>query len=187
VTLYVVGFVVAAAAIWLIAVYNQLVRLRNGARNTLATVDVQLKQRCDLVPNVVAAVKGYMRHESDVLERLTTLRTQALAGGLSERQRLGLDTQMARLLKGLMVQVESYPELKASHNMELLQRSLNEVEAQIGAARRSYNAGVTDLNNALHSFPNNLVAGGLGFTEQPLFEAAAADRAVPDVNALLDR
>lgn len=185
--LYVAGFVVAAAAVWLVAVYNHLVQLRNGARNALATVDVQLKQRCDLVPNVVAAVKGYMRHESDVLERLTALRAQALAGGLVERERLGLDTRMAELLRGLMVQVESYPELKASRNMELLQRSLNELEAQIGAARRSYNACVTDLNNALHSFPSNLVAPGLGFSEQPLFEAPAADREVPDVNALIDR
>jgi LemA protein len=185
--LVVVVAIVAAAAGWLIVVYNGLVRLRNGAQNAFATVDVQLKQRCDLVPNVVAAVKGYMQHERQLLERLTALRTLAVGGGLSDQKRLGIDTQMSGLLQRLMLQVENYPELKANQNMELLQRTLNEIEAQIGAARRTYNACVTDLNNALQSFPTNLVAPGLGFTEKPLFEAAAADRAVPDVNALLDR
>jgi len=185
--LYVVAVVTAVAAASLIAVFNQLVRLRNGARNALATVDVQLKQRCDLVPNVVAAVKGYMQHERQVLERLTALRAQAVAGRLSDRQRLGLDTQMSGLMQRLMLQVENYPELKASHNMELLQRTLNEIEAQIAAARRTYNACVTDLNNALQSFPTNLVAPSFGFGELPFFEAAAGDRVTPDVNTLMDR
>ncbi len=185
--LYVVLAIVAVAAVWLIAVYNGLVRLRNGAQNAFATVDVQLKQRCDLVPNVVAAVKGYMQHERGLLEQLTALRSQALTQGLPDARRVGLDSQMSGLLQRLMVQVENYPELKASQNVEVLQRTLNEIEAQIAAARRTYNACVTDLNNSLQSFPNNLVAPAFGFSERPLFEAAAADRAVPDVNTLMNR
>jgi LemA protein len=172
---------------WLVSVFNQLVRLRNGAKNALAGVDVQLKQRCGLVPSVVAAVKGYMKHEQKVLEELTALRGQALAPGVGQRRRFELDAHMSGLLQRLMVQVENYPDLKASQNVEQLQRTLNELEAQIAAARRTYNACVTDLNNAVEVFPANLVAPAMGFTLLPFFEAAPTDRAVPDVNALMNR
>ena len=176
--------IVAAASgavfgLWVVRVYNRLVRLRNAAENAFSTVDVQLKQRCDLVPNVVAAVKGYMEHERETLRRLTELRARAVSGELSNTERLEADTGMSRLLHRVMALVERYPELKASRSVDDLQRTLNEVEAQIAAARRTYNAAVTELNTGIDLFPTNLVAGTLGFSARPLFTADEAERTAP--------
>jgi len=118
--LFVAAAIVAAAAVWLIVVYNGLVRLRNGAHNAFATVDVQLKQRCDLVPNVVAAVKGYMQHERQLLERLTALRTQAVAGGLSDQKRLGIDTQMTDVIIDLGCAMTQIDFRKHGRTLEVL-------------------------------------------------------------------
>jgi LemA protein len=172
----------AALAVVLLAVavaYNRLVSRRNGVDNAFATVDVQLKQRCDLIPNIVEAVRGYMSHERGVLERLTALRGQAVAAGVSPAQRFVLDGQMAGLLGGLVARVEAYPELKASETVLMLQRSLNEVEAQIAAARRTYNAAVTEYNTAIGTVPANVVAAAFGFGRRTFFEAAAGDRQPP--------
>ena len=143
--------------------YNRLIRSRNEADNAAGTVDVQLKQRCDLIPNVVATVRGYMDHERGVLEKLTALREQASGAGVSIEQRAALDGQMAGLLRGLMARVEAYPQLKASEPVLQLQRSLNEVEAQIAAARRTYNAAATAHNIVVETVPTNLLAGIFGF------------------------
>lgn len=176
-----VGLVAAVLLVLVISLYNRLVRARNGAENAFASIDVQLKQRCDLVPKLVDSMRAYMTHERGTLDELTALREKASAAGATPEERVALDTQMSGLMRGLMVRAEAYPDLKASETVTLLQRSLNEVEAQIAAARRTYNAAVTGFNTAIEVFPANLLAGMFGFSRRPLFEATADDRAVPGI------
>ena len=159
-----------------VRLYNGLVARRNTADNAFATIDVQLKMRCDLVPRVVDAARGYMEHERGVLEELTRLRAQATAAGVDTATRVALDAQMGGLLSRVFVVAEQYPDLKASNAVVMLQRTLNEVEAQLAAARRTYNAAVTEYNTHLESFPTNVAAGVMGFSRRSLFEALAADR-----------
>ena len=176
-----IGLVAAVLLVLVISLYNRLVRARNGAENAFASIDVQLKQRCDLVPKLVDSMRAYMTHERGTLDELTALREKASAAGATPAERVALDTQMSGLMRGLMVRAEAYPDLKASETVTLLQRSLNEVEAQIAAARRTYNAAVTGFNTAIEVFPANLLAGMFGFSRRPLFEATADDRAVPGI------
>jgi LemA protein len=183
-SLGIVALVAVLLALFGVSLYNRLVRLRNGADNAFASIDVQLKQRCDLIPRVVDTVRGYMTHERDVLETLTELRMRAIGGDAGPAERMALDGQMSGLLRGIIARAEAYPDLKAGQTVVGLQRSLNEVEAQIAAARRTYNAAVTAYNTAIESVPANLVAGPFGFSRRPLFEAAPEDRAVPDVGRL---
>ena len=175
-----------AIILFVIIVYNSLAAKRANVQNAFAGIDVQLKKRCDLVPNLVSSVKAYMKHESGTLEKLTELRTRAAAAS-DPAERLALDREMSGALKNLFVQVEAYPDLKASANVEQLQRSLNEIEEQISASRRAYNAAVTDYNLAIRIFPNNLLAGMFGYTESPLYEAAPEDRANPNVGDLFNK
>lgn len=175
------GLVAAVLLVLVISLYNRLVRARNGVENAFASIDVQLKQRCDLIPKLVDSMRTYMTHERGTLDELTQLREKASAAGASAAERVALDAQMSGLMRGLMVRAEAYPDLKASETVTLLQRSLNEVEAQIAAARRTYNAAVTGFNTAIEVFPANLLAGMFGFSRRPLFEATADDRAVPGI------
>lgn len=175
------GLIVAVLLVIVISLYNRLVRARNGVENAFASIDVQLKQRCDLIPKLVDSMRAYMTHERGTLDELTALREKASAAGATPAERVALDTQMSGLMRGLMVRAEAYPDLKASETVTLLQRSLNEVEAQIAAARRTYNAAVTGFNTAIEVFPANLLAGMFGFSRRPLFEATADDRAVPGI------
>ena len=177
--------VLVVLALLMMRLYNRLIRTRNEVDNAAGTVDVQLKQRCDLIPNVVATVRSYMDHERGVLEKLTALREEAGGVGVSIEQRAALDGQMAGLLRGLMARVEAYPQLKASEPVLQLQRSLNEVEAQIAAARRTYNAAATAYNVVVETLPTNLMAGAFGFGRRTLFEATAEDRRVPSVAGLM--
>lgn len=178
VTLGAVGAVLLMA--YVVLVYNRLVYLRNGVENAFASVDVQLKQRCDLIPKLVDAMGAYMGHERETLDELTRLREQATTAS-APADRMALDDRMSGLLRGLVARAEAYPDLKASDTVTLLQRSLNEVESQIAAARRSFNASVMVFNTRIEVFPNNLLAGLLGFQRRALFEASAEDRAVPAV------
>jgi LemA protein len=169
----------------LVRLYNGLIARRNAADNAFSTIDVQLKMRCDLVPRVVDAARGYMEHERGVLEELTRLRAEATAPGVTTAMRVALDEQMGGLLSRVFAVAEQYPDLKASNAVIMLQRTLNEVEAQLAAARRTYNAAVTEYNTHLESFPTNLAAGAFGFSRRSLFEAGAADR--ESVNVALGR
>jgi LemA protein len=180
----VAGAVALVVGLKVLSIYNRLIRERNGVDNAFATIDVQLKQRCDLIPRLVDAVRGYMGHERGVLESLTAMRTRAAAPDTSAEERIALDAQMAGAMRGIFARVEAYPELKTNTTVLMLQRSLNEVEAQIAAARRSYNAAVTVYNTSTESVPANFVAGPFGFTRRPLFEAASGERAVPVVGGL---
>ncbi len=174
----ILGVVAAVLVLYVIVVFNRLVRLRNSVENAFASVDVQLKQRYDLIPKVVEAMREYMSHERGTLDELTALRERAGAASGSD-ERLHLDQQMSGVLRGLMVRAEAYPELKASETVSMLQRSLNEVEAQVAAARRTFNAAVTGFNTGIEVFPAVLLAGAFGFRRRALFEAAADERAVP--------
>lgn len=180
------GLVLAVVAVLVVLAvisrYNALVRLRNGVENAFASIDVQLKQRCDLIPKIVDAMREYMGHERGTLEELTALRERASAAGVPADERMQLDAQMAGMLRGLVVRAEAYPELKANETVTMLQRSLNEVEAQIAAARRTFNAAVTAFNTGIEVFPTNLIAGAFGFSRRKLFEAADGDRAVPNTS-----
>ena len=169
----------------LVPAYNRFVGMRNRADQAFATIDVMLKRRYDLVPNLVACVTGYLNHERNALVEITALRTKAMAKGLSQDDALDIGRQTGRHLSRIMVAVEGYPQLRASENFLQLQRSLNEVEEQLAAARRSFNAAVTEYNNAVQMVPGNLVAGIFGFRLRRLFEAAEPEQPAPDVQAML--
>jgi LemA protein len=161
--------VLAAAAIYLIAVFNRLVRLRNLVREGWSGIDVQLKRRTDLVPNLVETVKGYAAHERAVFEEVTAMRASSIAAN-----DVGAQASAARALQAslgkLLAVAEAYPELKANQNFLALQQQLADIEDQLQMARRYYNGTARNLNIAIQSFPNNLLAGTLGFREQPFFE-----------------
>ncbi len=172
-----------AAALVVIVLYNTLVGRRNQADNSYSSIDVMLKKRWDLIPNLVEAVQRYMEHESGVLEEVARLRARA-GGPLSPDEAVELDNQMGRALSQIIATAESYPELKANENFQQLQRALNEVEEQISASRRSYNAAVKVYNDTVQMFPTNVVAGIFGFMARPFFAMAERERERPDVGAL---
>lgn len=155
--------------------YNSLVAKRNQVDSVFATTDVLMKKRYDLIPNLVQTVKGYMLHEKETLEQVTQLRTQALGSRTSD-EKVAIDNQIAAPLRQLLVSVENYPELKANQNFLHLQATLNEVEEQISAARRAFNAAVLAYNNAIEMFPTNLMATMMRLTRRTFFEAAAEER-----------
>lgn len=176
---------VAAAAIgWGILLYNRLVALRQRSREGWSGVDVQLKRRADLIPNLVETVKGYARHESGVLEAVTETRARAqAASGATPAARQRAEDELSGALLRLFAVAENYPELKADGNFVELQQTLADLEDQIQMARRYYNGTVRDLNTLIESFPSNLIAGRFGFVQQEYFEIEnAADRALPAVS-----
>jgi LemA protein len=167
-----------------ILMYNSLVGKKNQVENAFAGIDTMLKKRYDLIPNLIAAVKQYMQHEASTLTELTRLRAKATSSTLSSDETVDLNNRLGKALKNIMVAVENYPDLKASDNFQQLQRSLNEVEEQLSAARRSFNASVTDFNNAVEMFPTNLMAGVMGYQTRKLFEIVEIERQTPDVAEL---
>ena len=141
-----------------ILIYNSLVAKKNQVLNVFATIDALLKKRYDLVPNLVSTVKGYMQHERALLTEITQMRAEAISNRISDDQKVDLDNKATKVLAGIMLAVENYPDLKANENFMHLQRTLTELEEQISAARRAYNAAVTDYNNAVEMFPTSIVA-----------------------------
>lgn len=166
-----------ALAMFLMYTYNMLVLRRNKVRTAFSTMDVLLKKRYDLIPNLVATVQGVMRHERELLEQVTSLRSRVAGRDLPPDDVFVANNQLARLLAGVRLAMENYPQLKATHNMRQLQAALNEVEEQISAGRRAYNATVERLNNALEMFPTNLVGSLFRFEKAVFFEAAEPERA----------
>lgn len=181
-----IALIVAAAVIVLFVVilYNGLVGKKNQVENAFAGMDTMLKKRYDLIPNLVATVKQYAAHEEGTLSKVTELRAKALQGGLSSDERIALDNQISKAVGGIMVAVESYPDLKANENFLQLQRSLNEVEEQISASRRAYNASVTTYNNAIEMFPSNIMAGMMNYKRKAVFDIPETERANVDVGKL---
>lgn len=178
--------VVAVLALIALMIYNGLIRKRNEVENAFGGMDVQLKKRYDLIPNIVSTVKQYASHEKDLLEKVTQLRAQAVSGNLSNDEKVAVDNQISGAMKGLMVAVENYPDLKANENFLHLQRTLNEVESQISASRRAYNAAVTDYNNGVETFPANIIAGMMGFKRKQVFEIPETERANVNVKDLFN-
>lgn len=168
--------IAAAAVIVLIVIYNGLVYKRNRVRSAFSSIDVNLRKRFDLIPSLVETVKGFARHEEDTFTRLIEARRQIDSGELNEAQRFRVEEQIGPRMQRLLAVAEDYPELKSSSHFLNLQRNLTEIEEQISAARRAYNAAVFEINNAVESFPSNLVADAFGFQRHDFFEAAEAVR-----------
>ena len=168
-----------------IAFYNGLVAKRNMAKNAFATIDVMLKKRHDLIPNLVATVKNYMTHEKDLLTKVTELRSQAMNDqGKSTNDRVNTENQISATLSKIILSVENYPALKADKSFEHLQRSLNETEEQISAARRTFNAAVTELSNSIEMFPSSVIASIAGFKQMELLSTPENERKNVDVGNL---
>jgi LemA protein len=161
--------VVVLLLLYLIGIYNRLVRLRALAREGFSGITVQLRRRADLIPNLVEAVKGYATHEREVLEQVTARRADAVKAGSVEAT-AAADAQMTGLLGRLMVVAEAYPDLKANENFLDLQGQLATIETELQGSRRYYNATVRDLNTSVQSFPPVLIARPLGFTEEPFYQ-----------------
>lgn len=173
--------VVVLAALWAISIYNGLVRRKNLVQEGWSGIDVQLKRRADLIPNLVEAVKGYAAHERGTFDELTKLRSQT--GTQDVAQRAQTEAAITAAIGKVMAVAENYPELKASANFQQLQGDLNNIEDQIQLARRYYNGTVRDYNVAIQQFPSSLIAGVGGFIAQPFFQIDnAADRDVPKVS-----
>ena len=173
---------VAAAVVFGISLYNGLVRLRNGSESAWSDIEVQLKRRYELIPNLVETVKGYAQHEQSTFQGVTEARTRAMAAQ-SPAERATAEGGLQQALKSLFAVAEAYPELKANQNFLSLQGELSNLEDAIQKARRYYNAVVRDLNNKCEAFPSNLVAMNFGFDKKEYFELdAEIERTTPTVD-----
>jgi len=176
--------IVGVIVLFFVFSYNSLISKRNEADKAFASIDTMAKKRYDLIPNLVATVQQYMQHERGTLMEITEMRAKATSGNLSDEEKIALDGKLSKAMSGIMVAVENYPDLKASTNFMQLQGSLNEVEEQLSAARRFYNAAVTDFNNAIQMVPSNIVASMFNFQAKKLFEIAEQERQNVDVKSL---
>lgn len=171
-----------ALVLWFVAIYNTLIKLRNMKEEGWSGIDVQLKRRSNLIPNLLESVKGYMGHERSVLEKVTELRTQSMNAS-SVEAKIAAESALTRSLGKLFAVAENYPELKASQNFMDLQQQLSELEDEIQMARRYYNGTVRNLNVGIETFPNSIVAGMFNFEKGEFFEIEnEEDRAVPKVD-----
>jgi LemA protein len=178
--------VVAVIALFVVSIYNGLVGRRNRIDEALAQIQVQLKRRHDLIPNLVNAVKGYMGFEQKVLTDVTNARAAAVAAGAQGPAALAqAENMLTSTLRSLFAVVENYPDLKANQNVLSLQEELTTTENQISFSRQHYNSSVLDYNNAIQVFPNNLLAGMFGFTKREFFEAEPEAANVPNVDLSL--
>ncbi|MFL5508847.1 MAG: LemA family protein [Gemmatimonadaceae bacterium] len=165
------------------SLYNRLVALRVRSQNAWSDIDVQLKRRADLVPNLVNTVKGYASHERETLDAVTQARTRAVAAqGASVPERAAAESELTNALRGMTVAVEAYPQLQASGGFRDLQAQLATTEDAVQNARRYYNAVVRDFNTAVSTIPSSLIAGSMGYKELEFFQAEEADRALPKVS-----
>ncbi|MCI1983978.1 MAG: LemA family protein [Bifidobacteriaceae bacterium] len=180
ITTIVIVVILVAIVAWFIHAYNSLVRTRNMVDNGWAQIDVQLKQRADLIPNLVETVKGYATHESQTFEKVTQARAAA-ANATGIAARADAENQLSRALVNVLATAEQYPELKANQNFIDLQTQLKALEEKIAYARQFYNDVVLKYNNSLQTFPSNIVAGMFHFTQREYFKADEAARTVPQV------
>ncbi|MFH1611951.1 MAG: LemA family protein [bacterium] len=172
---YIILIVLVVIVLWLIGVFNGLIRLRNRTDEAWSDIDVQLKRRYDLIPNLVNTVKGYAQHERELFEKVTAARTAAMgAQGTAEKNQA--ENALSGTLKSLFAVAENYPDLKANQNFLELQKELSDTENKIQAARRFYNGNVRDINIKLQKFPNNLVAGMMGFKKRDFFEVDGEEK-----------
>ena len=181
----IIAVIVLLIIVWMISAYNNLVTLRNRVKNGWAQIDVQLKQRADLVPNLVETVKGYAAHETQVLTRVTEARAKAVAVAADKQagtaERIAAENELSRALFNLQATAEAYPQLQANQNFMDLQHQLQELEQKIAYARQFYNDVVMKLNNAIETFPSNIVAGLFHFEQADYFQVDDASRLAPQV------
>ena len=181
VPLLIILAIIFVIVLWLIGIYNSLVRLRNQVKNAWSQIDVQLKRRHDLIPNLIETVKGYMKHERETLENITAYRSQAMSA-TTVGDRAKAEGLLGGALGRLQVAVEAYPDLKANQNFLSLQEELTSTENKISFSRQNYNDQVLFYNNKIQMFPSNIVAGMFRFTEEEFFEVEdQAEKAVPKV------
>lgn len=174
--LYIIGGIVVVIILWVIFAYNGFITLQNRSKEALADIDVQLKRRYDLIPNLINTVKGYATHEQGTLTKVTEMRAKAMqAQGLGEKGKA--ENMLTEALKSLFAVSENYPDLKANENFLELQRELSDTENKIQAARRFYNTNVRDLNTKIESVPANIIASVFKFTQRDFFELDEGDAA----------
>ena len=174
-TLTIVLIIIGVVVLFVIFLYNSLIRLRNQVKNSWAQIDVQLKRRNDLIPNLVETVKGYMKHEKSVLENVTKARSAILAAKTVE-DKAKSSNMLSQTLKSLFAVSENYPQLKANENFMQLQEELTGTENKISYARQHYNDMVMVFNTKIQTFPNNMFANMLNFKQEALFEATEAEK-----------
>ena len=178
-TWIIISIVVVLLFVWMISIYNNLVKLRNNRENAFANIDVQLKQRHDLIPQLVATVKGYADHEKEVFQRVTEARAAAMnATGINEK--VQTENALTSALTGLRVSLEAYPEVKANQNFLQLQNEISDIENKLAAVRRFFNSATRELNNAVQTFPSNIFANMFGFHTEPMFDIPKDERATFD-------
>lgn len=176
--IWIILIIAVIAVLAIIGIYNSLVKLRNRTKEAWADIDVQLKRRHDLIPNLMETVRGYMAHERETLEKVTEARTRAMSATTTKEHEQA-ENMLAGALKSLFAVAENYPQLRASENFLELQRQLADTEDKIQAARRFYNANVRDLNIKIESFPSNIIAKWFSFQKMELFELAEAGEREP--------
>lgn len=179
-TYYIIG-VVVLLVLWAILTFNRLVSLRNRVKEAFSDIDVQLKRRYNLIPNLVETVKGYAKHEEGVFVKVTEARTNAM-GAQGVHDKAEAENMLSQTLKSLFAVAENYPDLKASASFVELQRELRDTEDKIQAARRFHNTNVMKLNTTIESFPVNLVGGVMGFGKEEFFQAEEGARDLPKVS-----
>jgi LemA protein len=167
--MYIILIILAVIVLWLIFMYNSLVTSRNRVEEAWADIEVQLKRRYDLIPNLVNTVKGYAKQESGVLTKVTEMRTLAM-GASSMSEKAKDENMLSGALKSLFAVAENYPDLKSNQNFMQLQSDLTDTEDKIQASRRFYNGNVRDYNTKLQTFPANMIVGPFGFTSKPFFD-----------------
>ena len=180
-TLIILIVIFGGLALWLMGTYNGFIKLRNFKEEAWSGIDVQLKRRFDLIPNLVETVKGYAAHEQQTFEDITRARSAVTQSGADPEKRIEAENALTGTLRTLFAVAESYPELKANTNFLGLQEELSKIEDELQLARRYYNGTARNLNNAVERFPANLVANLFGFKAAPYFEAAEAEKAAPQV------
>ncbi len=172
--------IVAAVIIWLILTYNGLITLRNRVKEAWSDIEVQLKRRYDLIPNLMNTIKGYTKHEEGVFTKVTEARAAAMSAK-TPAEHAKTENMLTETLKSLFAVAENYPELKASKNFLQLQNELTDTENKITASRRFYNSNVRDFNTKIQKFPTNIIAGVLGFKDQEFFDAPDEVHEAPKV------
>jgi LemA protein len=184
ISLLVLFVFIALVIVSLIYLNNDLIAKKNQIDRSFSTIDVLLKKRCDLIPNLVAVAQQYMLFEKETLTNIAGLRSRALSGRMDVDRRVEIENQISKALSDIMVTVESYPDLKTDGQFRNLQASLNEAEEQLSAARRFYNTSVNDYNNAVEMFPSNLLASRMHLRTRRLFEATEQERQNVDVRQM---
>jgi len=178
-TSYILLAIVAVVAVWAVVAYNRFVRLTNRTEEAWSDINVQLKRRYDLIPNLVETVKGYAKHEAGTLQKVTEARTKAM-GAQTVGEHAQAENMLTGALKSLFAVSEAYPDLKANSNFVELQRELSDTENKIQAARRFYNSVVQELQNALEQFPSNIVGSAFGFKTREFFQLGENEQAAKE-------